>query len=229
MRISPPERQDYNAIRGRKRLMAATVTQFGGIVLCGGRSTRMGTPKLWLPFGDVTMLEHVVDVMRQVLSPIVVVAAPGQPLPTLPDDVLVARDEYDALGPLAGLAVGLAALRPQVDAAYATSCDVPLLKPAFIEAVTGALGEHDLAIPREERFHHPLAAVYRTALEPKVRELIAAGRMRPFFLVEECDAREIDVEELRTADPDLDSLRNANTPEEYQAVLALAGLSVGKL
>ena len=56
----------------------------GGIVLCGGRSTRMGVPKATLPFGPETMLQRVVRLLGTVVSPIVVVAAREQSLPELP-------------------------------------------------------------------------------------------------------------------------------------------------
>ena len=210
-------------IRGSPRMNKIQNARVGGIVLCGGKSSRMGRPKLALPFGSELMLQRVVRILGDVVSPIAVVAAPEQELPPLPDNVLIARDEQEYLGPLAGLAAGLHTLRPHVEAAYASSCDAPLLRPEFVQAMIAALGEHDLAIPRDGRFHHPLAAVYRTRLEDDVRALIAAGQMRPVFLLERCRAREIDVDELRAADPNLDSLRNTNTPEEYEASLRAAG------
>lgn len=179
----------------------------------------MGRPKALLPFGREVMLQRVVRILSEVVSPIVVVAAHEQELPPLPPQVLVARDEYDALGPLAGLAAGLGALRGRVEAAYASSCDVPLLRPEFVRRVIELLEDHDLAIPRDGKFHHPLAAVYRTRVEDDVRALIAEGRLRPFFLLERVRAREIDVAELRAVDPQLWSLRNTNTPEEYRAAL----------
>lgn len=193
------------------------------IVLCGGRSTRMGRPKALLPFGPELMLQRVIRILGEVVSPIVVVAARDQALPPLPAGVLIARDEHEALGPLAGLAAGLAALQGKADAAYASSCDVPLLRPAFVRRVIAALADYDLAIPRDGQYHHPLAAVYRTSVEKPVRDLIAAGRLRPFFLLEKLRAREIDVSELRHVDPELQSLRNTNTPEEYQSALRDAG------
>ncbi|MBI1832706.1 MAG: NTP transferase domain-containing protein, partial [Planctomycetes bacterium] len=51
-----------------------------GIVLCGGESKRMGRPKAWLPMGAELMLPRVVRLLRETVSPIVVVAAPGQDL-----------------------------------------------------------------------------------------------------------------------------------------------------
>lgn len=198
-------------------------TSVGGIILCGGKSTRMGQPKAWLPFGPEVMLQRVVRILSAVVSPIVVVAARGQELPGLPRDVLVARDEHEALGPLAGLAAGLTALTGRADAAYASSCDVPLLETAFVSRVIALLADYDLAVPRDGTYHHPLAAVYRAGLEPAIRELIAGNRLRPVYLIERSHAREIDVSELRDVDPELRSLRNINTPAEYAAALRDAG------
>ena len=103
-----------------------------GIVLCGGKSTRMGTSKALLPFGPETMLQRVVRLLGRVVTPIVVVAAADQELPELPADVIVTRDEREGRGPLEGLRAGLKALTDAVDAAYVTSCDVPLLVPGFV-------------------------------------------------------------------------------------------------
>src|SRR6185436_10190434 len=97
----------------------------GGIVLAGGKSTRMGTSKALLPFGPETMLQRVVRLLGTVVAPIVVVAASDQTLPELPADTIVTRDEREGRGPLEGLRAGLKALPSRVDAAYVTSCDVP--------------------------------------------------------------------------------------------------------
>jgi molybdopterin-guanine dinucleotide biosynthesis protein A len=200
--------------------------EVAGIVLCGGKSSRMGRPKAWLPFGSEVMLQRVVRILSEVVSAIVVVAAEGQDLPELPAGVEIARDEHEALGPLAGLAAGLAALGERAQAAYASSCDVPLLKPAFVRRIVTALEDSDLAIPRDGQYHHPLAAVYRPRVLPIIRDLIAANRLRPFFLLERARAREIAVSELRDADPDLWSLRNINTPADYDAALKDAGFAL---
>src|SRR5215213_4616179 len=115
--------------------MAAPIPDVGGIVLCGGRSSRMGRQKAWLPFGDEVLLQRVVRVLREVVEPVVVVAAPDQDLPPLPAGVLVARDDREYLGPLNGLAAGLAALGSRAGAAYLSSCDVPFLLPGFVRRV----------------------------------------------------------------------------------------------
>lgn len=195
----------------------------GGIVLCGGQSSRMGRPKLTLPFGDELMLPRIVRILRSVVTPVVVVAGPTQEVPPLPDDVQVVRDEQEHLGPLAGIEIGLRALLGVVEAAYVSSCDVPLLQPEFISEMIRRLGSHELAVPREGKFHHPLAAIYRTSLAERAHQLVAGQRLRPLFLIESSDAIEVAVEELMTVDPKLHSLRNLNRPEDYEEALRLAG------
>src|SRR5438046_7125868 len=122
----------------------------GGIVLCGGRSRRMGRPKAWLSFAGEVMLSRVVRLLGEVVSPIVVVAAPEQDVPPLPDAVGVVRDEVEGRGPLAGLAAGLRALAGRADAAYLSSCDVPLLRPEFVRRMIALLGDAAVCVPRVE-------------------------------------------------------------------------------
>ncbi len=121
--------------------------KIGGVVLCGGKSSRMGRPKAWLPFGGEFMLQRAVRVLSEVVEPIVVVAARGQDVPPLPSEVTLVRDEIDEKGPLAGLAAGLAALAGRCDAVYLSACDVPFLKPEFVSRVVSFLGEEISAEP----------------------------------------------------------------------------------
>ena len=196
----------------------------GGIVLCGGKSTRMGVPKATLPFGAETMLQRVVRLLGTVISPIVVVAARAQSLPPLPGAVRIARDEREAKGPLEGIRAGLTALPESVDAAYITSCDVPLLVPAFVERMIDLMGDHDIAVMEVDGFPHPLSAIYRRDTLPHVERLLAADRLRPVFLFDAVRTRRIKPEEMTVVDPELRTLRNLNTPEEYRAALADAGI-----
>jgi molybdenum cofactor guanylyltransferase len=183
----------------------------------------MGRPKLSLPFGDETMLARVVRIVDEIVSPVVVVAAAGQELPALPRGTLVAWDEIEAQGPLAGLAAGLAALGDSADAAYVSSCDVPLLRAALIRVLIDALGTHEVAVVRDQERYHPLAAVYRTACAGRVQQVLTAGGRGLTQFVRQCDARIVEGAELRVVDPELQSLVNVNTPEEYQAALRAAG------
>jgi molybdenum cofactor guanylyltransferase len=196
----------------------------GAVVLCGGQSRRMGQPKAWLPFGPEPMLARVVRRLGTTVGPIVVVAAPGQDLPALPEGVTVVRDPVSDRGPLQGLAAGLAALPESVELAYASATDVPFLEPAWVTRLEQLIDTNDLAIPFVAGYHHPLAALYRRAtVLPAIEALLAADRLRPVFLMEAVRTRVVEADELQSIDPDLRTLRNLNTPEEYRQALAEAG------
>jgi molybdenum cofactor guanylyltransferase len=197
----------------------------GGIVLCGGLSTRMGTSKALLPFGAETMLQRIVRLLSMVASAIVVVAAAEQLLPDLPADVIVTRDEEPGRGPLEGLRAGLKALPGAVDGAYVTSCDVPLLVLDFVRRMIDLLGDHDIAVMEIDGFPHPLSAVYRRNTLPHVEALLAQNRLRPVFLFDAVRTRRVQPAEMISADPELLTLRNLNTREDYLAALSIAGLA----
>lgn len=196
----------------------------GGVILCGGKSSRMGYPKAMLPFGPELMLQRVVRLLSEVVGPIVVVAARDQELPPLPPTIQVAYDERPERGPLEGLMAGLSALGEQADAAYVTSCDVPLLQPAFVREMIARLDQHDIAVPVDDKYQHPLAAVYRTGVVPHIRELLAHDRLRPVYLFDKANTVRVSVEELRQVDPELSTLANLNHPADYFAALQSAGL-----
>ncbi len=199
----------------------------GAIILCGGKSSRMGHDKATLPFGPELMLQRVIRLVSQVVTPqrIVVVTAPGQQLPEISHEIRVTHDERQDRGPLEGLAAGLRVTDKNVDAVYVTSCDVPLLVPAFIARMFELLQDHDIAVPCDGQHHHPLAAVYRLSVLDHVQHLLGADRLRPRFLFDEVNTREVPVDELRSVDPELATLENLNHPEDYLKALTVAGFS----
>ena len=195
----------------------------GAIILAGGKSSRMGTPKAALDWHGSTLLRRVTGLaQRTVDGPVVVVRAPGQQLPQIHPSVEVVSDAREGRGPLQGLAAGLAAIGGRAEVAYVSSTDVPLLHPAFMRRVIGAFtAEVDVVLPEIHGFRQPLSAAYRARLLPEVETLIAADKLKPAFLFERCrvlrldDAAMLRDGALAAGDPDLASVRNLNEPEDY--------------
>jgi len=184
----------------------------------------MGRPKAWLPFGRERMLQRVVRLIGTVAQPVVVVAASDQELPELAPDVAIVRDSIAGRGPLQGLAAGLTALTDTVELVYATATDVPFLEPRWITKLVELIDGCDLAIPYVGEYFHPLAAVYRSkAVLPAIEGLLRADRLRPVFLVEAVKTRVVHEAELKDVDPELQTLRNLNFPEDYERALGDAG------
>ncbi len=200
----------------------------GGVVLAGGRSSRMGTPKAALEWHGSTLLRRTVGILaRATDGPVVVVRASGQDLPALPKGAVVVDDPREGKGPVQGIAAGLAALRGEAETAFVTSTDLPFLHPAFVRRVLRVLGAPgdgpDVALPVARGYQQPLAAAYRTGLAGLAERLVKEDRLRPAFLFAECTVTRLDDAtlladpDLAARDPDLDSVLNVNTPEDYQA------------
>jgi molybdenum cofactor guanylyltransferase len=199
-----------------------------GIVLAGGRSSRMGTPKAALEWHGSTLLRRTAGILARVADgPVVVVRAPGQSLPGLPAAVEVVDDPREGLGPVQGLAAGLAAVAGRSEIAFVCSTDLPFLHPAFARRVLRAAADGaDVGLPVARGYPQPLAAAYRTALAPVAGRLVREQRLRPAFLFEECSVTRLDDATLRAdpmvaaLDPDLDSVLNVNEPADYEAARA---------
>lgn len=201
------------------------MAQVGAVVLAGGRSSRMGTPKADLEWHGSTLLRRVAGLVgRGVDGPVVVVRSHGQLLPRLPDQVQVVEDAEEGRGPLQGLAAGLAALDAEIG--FVCSTDLPFLHPAFVRRVTGALDGADAALPLVDGHRQPLAAAYRTSLATKAVELLAQDRRRVSFLAEDSPVVVLDEaalladERLRRLDPELLSVRGVNERMEYEQARA---------
>jgi molybdopterin-guanine dinucleotide biosynthesis protein A len=206
-----------------------------GVVLVGGRSSRMGSPKAALEWHGSTLLRRVTGLLaRTVDGPVIVVAAPGQPLPELPPGVVLVTDPEPGQGPVVGLATGLgAAASAGAELAFVTATDLPFLHPAYIRRVVAALTPSppesdeapsdavDVALPHLGGYPQPLAAAYRTALAPLLAGMAAAGELRLRALFERCPVRELDLAtlltdaELAAVDPALRSVHNVNSPGDY--------------
>ena len=201
----------------------------GAIILAGGKSSRMGSPKAALDWHGSTLLRRVTGLaQRTVDGPVVVVRASGQELPALHPSIEVVSDAREGRGPLQGLAAGLAAIGDRADVAFASSTDVPLLHPAFVRRVIAAFSaDVDVVLPEIHGFRQPLSAAYRTGLLPEVEALIAADRLKPAFLFERCRVRRLDDAAmlsdaaLAAGDPALASVRNLNERTDYEAAHAL--------
>lgn len=199
-----------------------------GVVLAGGRSSRMGTSKAALDWHGSTLLRRTVALLARTLGgPIVVVRAPGQPLPTLPDVVEVVEDPCEGRGPLQGIASGLTAVGDRASRAFICPTDMPFIHPAFVRAVLRRLQhDFDVALPVARGYSQPLAAAYRPSVAVRAGQLSESGSSCPAALFEEVRVVRLNESSLlcdpalAASDPELNSLINVNEPAEYQAALS---------
>ncbi|MGE0684598.1 MAG: NTP transferase domain-containing protein [Candidatus Binatia bacterium] len=187
------------------------------IVLTGGKSSRMGRTKALLLFAGEPLIVHMIRLLQELFSDIVVVAAPEQELPPLP--VTLTRDDVAYQGPVGGIFYGLQAAREEL--CFVTSCDAPFLNPALIAYLLSLASDYDVVVPYWQDRLQPLHAVYRRSVIPLLDEQLKRGELRPIFLYKKVRTREVTEEEIRRFDREGLSFQNMNSPEDYQAALAL--------
>lgn len=209
----------------------------GGVVLAGGRSTRMGTDKAGLAWRGEPLAARLVVVVGEAArrvsagppGPVVVVRSPGQALPRLPAGTDVVEDAVAGRGPLEGLRAGLAALAGRAGVALVAPTDLPLLVPEVLERLHAALRPGvDVAVPRGPDGLQPLVGAFRVGLASLAAELLAAGEPRAGLLVERAASVQVAVDELyadpalRAADPRRLALHDVDAPGELEELDRLA-------
>ena len=183
-----------------------------GIVLAGGLSTRMGHDKAALPWGDSDLLNTVLERLSPVCKRLIVVSNLEREI-ALPG-VQVVADYYKLCGPLGGMQAGLAA--SDADYNFIAACDMPYLNTAAVAYIRQAADGYDAAVPYIDGHYNPLHGVYRQSCLPYIDSLLAEGNYRILNFYSQIKMRHITAEELRQFDPDLMTLSNANTPDDYQ-------------
>lgn len=196
----------------------------GGLILCGGKSSRMGFDKGSLRFEGETLLQRVLGRMRQVASPVVVCFAATSPSPRLPPDVLVARDEEPGRGPLWGLLEGFRALAGRAEQVLVLPVDMPFFTVDWIRRLEAGLEGQRACLCQWEGYVNALTAAYRMDLLPKLDALVTDGRMRPVFLAQDEPSRIIVVEDHWREGEGPPPMMDVDTPEAYRGALLMEGI-----
>lgn len=186
------------------------------LVLAGGRSSRMGSPKALLPFDGEPLIVHLVRRLSPMFGQVIVVAAPDQVLPPLAATIV--RDEVAHQGPVGGVSYGLRAAAGEF--AFVTSCDSAFLRQAVVAYLLSLKDTVDAVVPRWDGRVQPLFAVYRRSILPQFEAQIASGELRAAAVLNKVRTRMVDEDEIRALDPEGLSFFNMNTPRDYMDALS---------
>ena len=198
-----------------------------GVLLAGGRSSRMGCDKALLQLGGDSMIKHAADLLRQVFGEVILIADDAAPyaflqLPAYPDI-------HQKRGPLGGVHAAL--VHARAARIFVISCDMPLMKPFMIEHIIAAGASFAICVPRADGFLQHLCGLYdksvtgilETILGEQGQEARAADQGRrgcPFArLLREAGGHVVDVQHLLTGDDAL-MFANMNEPREVERIRA---------
>lgn len=155
--------------------------EFTGYVIAGGKSSRMGTDKAFLQFGNKTFLEHAVDILRPACTKIKLILNRSQTvdLEKLPKEVSYLFDIYEERGALGGVHAALADC--DTEFAVCLAVDLPFVSSEAIKTLcrTGlAENSYSAFVPRQkDGRRQPVCAVYRAAdCLPKAEKILSESR-----------------------------------------------------
>jgi len=189
------------------------------IILAGGRSTRMGSNKAFLPLPGkerLTFIEQLVSTLTPLCAETILVArdaadAANYVLP----GVHAVTDKIPAQGPLMGLYSGLSVIHTQQ--ALVVAVDMPFILPALVTFLLSQPQSDSLLVPVVNNVPQVLLALYPRTILPLIEQLLQQGRHDPRSLLDAAPVQYIEETRLRSVDPDLRSFININTPEELHA------------
>jgi len=190
-----------------------------GVILAGGESRRMSQDKAHLPWGDRTLIEHMINTLRLVTDEIIVVAKDAAPFTHL--HARVVEDLVQGAHALGGLYTGLRLAAHE--RCFVCACDAPFLNPALIQFLIQQADEWDLVIPRTREGLQPLHAVYRKPVLPAIEQQLRRQQWDLRALVPNVRACLIEPEQIARLDPETLSFFNVNTPEDYATARRLSG------
>lgn len=195
-----------------------------GVVLAGGRSTRLGRDKALLELEGRPLITRTLDVLAQLTGDLIIVTSLASHL--FPQSARVVADRYVDAGVLAGVHAGLLAARGEL--ALVVACDMPFLNLDLLRYIISLARDADVVVPRWTDVE-PLHAVYRpaTCLGPIERALARGERRIVSFYrdeVREVRVRYVERAEITRFDPQGLSFFNVNGPEDWERARVLARL-----
>jgi len=196
----------------RENLLPATAA-----ILAGGASRRMGQNKAMLPLDGRPLIAHVADRLGQLAEECIIISNDVALYDFL--GLPVYEDIFTGTGALAGVHSALThATRPWV---FVVACDMPFLNLTLLRWLFRQRGEADVVMPRRHGREEPLHAWYHRRVLPAVTAHLQSGHRRVISFLPDVRVTFVEEAAMRPLDPGLQSFSNANTPAEWQQVLAI--------
>ena len=181
-----------------------------GVILSGGKNTRMGENKAFLRVGDERLIDRSVRIFRNLFEEVLI--STNSPLEYLDQEATLVTDVYPEKGALGGIFSGLFfASHPRI---FVAACDMPYLNIDFIRHMKDCRDDFDIVVPRTPDGLQPLHAIYsHRCLEP-MRRSIERDRLKITSFYKGLRIREILPDAISAFDPQGRMFLNVNSKKE---------------
>ncbi len=181
-----------------------------GIIMAGGRSSRMGKDKTLLVVENVTLIERTVNELRGVTDEIIIASNATAKYGLR--GVREVPDVFPDMGPLGGLYAGL--LAAQYDDVFAVAADMPYFTARLAAYLLSRKGGHDAVVPQTCGGWEPLCAVYTRACAGPIEQCLRFGIRKVYRFYPAVKVLAVTGEELDAAGLPANMFFNLNAPED---------------
>ncbi|MGB9856330.1 MAG: molybdenum cofactor guanylyltransferase [Caldisericum exile] len=144
-----------------------------GVILAGGKSTRMGTNKSFLKIGNQTIIERIVELMKSIFSEVIIITNSPDEYKFL--NLPLFEDIYKWKGPLAGIHSAL--VHSKAEKIFVLSCDVPLMRKEMIEYIVEYNSNKPIIFCEAAGYHQPLVGVYSKKILSEIEHFISNNEL----------------------------------------------------
>lgn len=181
-------------------------------VMAGGKSSRMGVDKAFVPFRGRPMIEVVLEKLAGLGRETLLITNKPHEFAHL--ELPMFTDVIPDCGPLGGIYTAVHhAAHPHT---LVVACDMPWLNRELLAYMLSLRKEADIIVPRWTQFPEPLHAIYNKACLPPIKAQLEAGRFKIIRFYNQVRVRFIDKPEIETWDGDGRSFANINTPQDLE-------------
>ena len=189
-----------------------TLLAMTGIILAGGKSSRMGRNKAFLEWDGIPLIERSLAIFKGIFAEVMI----SSNYPELYDKygVKVIKDNYLDHGPLGGLEACLR--EAHYDYSFFAACDMPFLKEEVIRYMAGKIKMEDILVPEIDGGLHPLHAFYHKNCLPTLERDLKSKHLKLTELIRQySNVRYLREEDFRAFSEIRLSFSNVITPQEY--------------
>jgi molybdopterin-guanine dinucleotide biosynthesis protein A len=183
-----------------------------GVILSGGKNTRMGENKAFLRVGGERLIDRTVRLFRRIFQEVIIVTT--SPLDYIDQEAIIVTDILPEKGALGGLYTGLFYATDEY--IFLAACDMPFLNMAFMEYMVPQATGYDIVVPAPPDGLQPLHAIYARRCLPAIRVRLDRNRLQIKGFYPGHHLLKISPEVLDAFDPEGRMFLNVNTPEELQ-------------
>jgi molybdenum cofactor guanylyltransferase len=185
-----------------------------GIILAGGKNSRMKKPKAFMEINGIRIIDNILSVYKEIFSEIIIVT--NDPLSYIEFSyTAIVTDIYKGKGPLGGIYSGL--FYATNNYSFVAACDMPFLNKDFIIYLAGHTGKHDIIVPQLSEGFQPLHSIYSRNCLPHIKKLLNADKLKITGFYKEVPLLTIPEDKIKPFNKDGRLFLNINTPEDLKA------------